>query len=788
MRAFKRTSVKVNHEAVIRCESQLLHWILLSILALAALASSGLAKPTALVSAEATQEPEAPTQASFDSSVVELQDLLSRRRWKKAIRALNELLEAHAGAEYVLPHLQGFREELRRASFWKTQEEPVAKDLVSGELLRYVPGNGSVKIRYEARSLGDFEEYGDSVIHPMYLRSPWTVTIEGTPEELARRTYFFESAPGDGYSITFGSWVEGARTYTNHVYLSHGKGVAQELGKEAPKELPLNAKEIKAKLRVTDRDFKVTYDGKTLFTQRLSDEKLRRLALVPPRQDGGMWFGEITIEGRIDPGWMTGILDAEVSKQREDFDLSWKAPAIFDFWEPAKELRRVDFSLEQLLERLVVLTRFETEIEQDLYDTFTIELGNGRAAVAKAMMRLIELPTGALTESASTFLMFNFALELGYYKLAVSLFDRLEFSEECSLEQAILSADLHLRGGMKKQAEAEFRLLATQHPMISFLHRRHAETLLLMGKADEAHTAISQGKSTLPFSKELRDLELMIIKATKGPAWERTYENRGKHFLVRTDLDRKFALEARRVLDEAWERCAEFFGPLEGVPSPLPADPEERKVDCHSIAYLFAGEASYLDFVNGVADDSQENTLGLYNKYLKHIAAWNQPNKSALWQTLRHEVAHRYLDLALGERIPRWLNEGLAEHFAASWLAPKKKGDSDASRLALGNALTDKELPHLFQFMQHSEEEFMRDPQLGYAMAHAIVYCFYGENEKSLISRLLEALRRGEDPRFAIDERLAEFDPIKMNKVFMSIVNGLKLLVAIQPVTFEYGR
>ena len=355
-------------------------------------------------------------------------------------------------------------------------------------------------------------------------------------------------------------------------------------------------------------------------------------------------------------------------------------------------------------------------------------------------------------------------MSLGRPALALDFLDGLDIPSERAFERSMLHAWLLREAGRLDEALALLRELVREHPAESLVHTQIAETLLLLGRAAEAHEAILNGRAALPGSAALSELEVRVVKALQGPPWERTIECPGEHFLVRSDGDKKLAREAARVLDEAWDRCESFFGPL----ATPPAEP--------SSAYLFAGEASYLSYVEGLADAGLENTRGVYATYLKQIAAWNQPSVAILWDTLRHECAHRYLELLHGLRIPRWLDEGLAEVFAGCWSPDGRwlPGGLRAERLAWftsdhggsgGDLLTSLET-----FLYLDEGRFLARVEQSYAQSWSLAHFlrFGDEPKRGILARLLAGLDRGEDPALAIDRAFEGVDLAELAKAYGS--------------------
>jgi hypothetical protein len=144
----------------------------------------------------------------------------------------------------------------------------------------------------------------------------------------------------------------------------------------------------------------------------------------------------------------------------------------------------------------------------------------------------------------------------------------------------------------------------------------------------------------------------------------------------------------------------------------------------------------------------------------------------ALFDTMRHETAHRWLDVALGERIPRWLNEGLAEVFAACWNAEGAFEPGGMRTDALLFLYANKELTGVERFMTQEEEQFLAQVQLGYAQAWALVHFlrFGADTERTILDRLLAGLESGADPQLAIDEAIAGVDMEDVHERFRAWV------------------
>lgn len=74
--------------------------------------------------------------------------------------------------------------------------------------------------------------------------------------------------------------------------------------------------------------------------------------------------------------------------------------------------------------------------------------------------------------------------------------------------------------------------------------------------------------------------------------------------------------------------------------------------------------AEYHAYVEKISGYKPKNSLGVYLSRLHEIAVFIHPElyggKDSTYRTIKHEASHAILH-ALAERIPRWLNEGMAE-------------------------------------------------------------------------------------------------------------------------------
>lgn len=702
-------------------------------------------------------------QEAFQTARDQVQEALRKRDWKDAEALILTQLEAHGGADFVRPYLVGIEEDLRRAMFWQTADVPDSDDLITGDLLRYSPSSGQIRIRYRADNAGDFVQEGQLYVHPAFFADDWTIEFKGRSDELRQAALILNFDSEVFYVLQIGSSIKGESVYYKHTLSrlnAKGRGKQQILEQLDPKKERKAGDTVTAKVAVSERKIIVHYGGRKIMSVDNPTGSLGTMAWLSDQKRAFRPFGQFIVDGKVDTGWMTGLLDAAVARSRAAFDESWERPAAFDAWPTLESDGEGELDLEQVLARVQFVTDYRNMAQKANVDKIRELSRKGRGQVRSLLDDLNEKGDKLVSPKALGMLTLELGMKLDRPSLALESLSRVEFADGSELDQALLTADLTAMAGQLEVAESLFAELAQSEPDLTYAKRRQAECALLLGQPERAEAAIRAGLAAKPLSATLHELEWKTVKASKGPAWRVVRTKEGQHFRLFANTNKKLAHQAGAVLDEAWERCAEFFEPLLGDQPPSPAVLDGADEGPHSIAYLFAGEAGYLDYVRDIAEDDHEATLGIYTPLLKQIVAWNQPSYSALKRTLRHEVAHRYLDLALGERIPRWLNEGLAEAFAASWT--KDGGFEPGGKIDhwLMSIQANPRIPAPLQFFYMRGDEFSANSEANYAMAWANVHflLFHSKVGKKLLPRILEGIAAGEDPAYAIDLGLDEVE------------------------------
>ncbi len=129
---------------------------------------------------------------------------------------------------------------------------------------------------------------------------------------------------------------------------------------------------------------------------------------------------------------------------------------------------------------------------------------------------------------------------------------------------------------------------------------------------------------------------------------------KSRHYNVHTNLEPRSARDVAKHMDAVY---AEFTRRFKGF---------NPRNNTRSNLYLFADEEDYLI---GLARKgiNATNSGGMFfwsSDGDEGLATWvNGKDTSRLWHVLQHEGFHQFAFLRLGDDVPPWVNEGVAEYF-----------------------------------------------------------------------------------------------------------------------------
>ncbi|MCG3149473.1 MAG: hypothetical protein PCFJNLEI_02935 [Verrucomicrobiae bacterium] len=98
---------------------------------------------------------------------------------------------------------------------------------------------------------------------------------------------------------------------------------------------------------------------------------------------------------------------------------------------------------------------------------------------------------------------------------------------------------------------------------------------------------------------------------------------------------------------------------------------------------------------------------------------------AGLWQVLAHEGFHQFIGYELGEAVPVWLNEGLAQFFENNTVKNGRliPGGIDAKTLAAAQAvIRARRVPALGELLAMDRRTFYASPEVTYPVSWALVY------------------------------------------------------------------
>ncbi|MBL8803655.1 MAG: hypothetical protein JNN27_16765 [Planctomycetes bacterium] len=266
------------------------------------------------------------------------------------------------------------------------------------------------------------------------------------------------------------------------------------------------------------------------------------------------------------------------------------------------------------------------------------------------------------------------------------------------------------------------------------------------------------------FTQELDQINSTLHRARHGPLWESPARVESANFVVTTDLDLRTARELSALLENSVARFQARLRPN------LPRAAERARV------FVFSGRLGYERYLAGALGGDNENTAGVYHPGLRQLIVWNAPKRGELFDTVRHEGLHQFLDSWLDDP-PVWLNEGLAEYYenaqfqrgAASEIRPRAQYLE--LLVARGPAALD-----LAALLRTTPAAFYEDPPLNYARAWAFVHFLLGSTRenRALFDALIEELAGGASADAAVKKIFATVDVKLLEAALHEHVRALK--------------
>jgi hypothetical protein len=142
------------------------------------------------------------------------------------------------------------------------------------------------------------------------------------------------------------------------------------------------------------------------------------------------------------------------------------------------------------------------------------------------------------------------------------------------------------------------------------------------------------------------------------------------------------------------------------------------------------------------------------------LVTHQEPN---LWRVLAHEGFHQFIGYELGQQIPLWLNEGMAQYFETSFFTGSRFNVGQVSRQKLMLAqylIVSKKAPPLGQLIQWDRGTFYANANVAYPMSWALVYYLLNSNndrfQQSQFRRYLQDLKLGQNDVTSFHRRFGQ--------------------------------
>jgi hypothetical protein len=218
----------------------------------------------------------------------------------------------------------------------------------------------------------------------------------------------------------------------------------------------------------------------------------------------------------------------------------------------------------------------------------------------------------------------------------------------------------------------------------------------------------------------------------------RRFETR--HYILHTDVDADFASDLQRRLDLMYEEYARRLADF------VPAN-QSKKFE----VYVFSSRADY----DRLTNNNAPNSAGVFIRGKNILAAFlEHQTRDNVRKTLQHEAFHQFADTAIGENLPTWLNEGLAQVFEEAIFTGNQfsLGQLSPQRLRrLRDVIESDRIIPFAKFLAMSNREWhenMLDKKLGdteytqaWAMTHFLVFAKDENGNPRFRTRLIDMLK-----------------------------------------------
>ncbi|QDU32987.1 hypothetical protein KS4_10260 [Poriferisphaera corsica] len=260
--------------------------------------------------------------------------------------------------------------------------------------------------------------------------------------------------------------------------------------------------------------------------------------------------------------------------------------------------------------------------------------------------------------------------------------------------------------------------------------------------------------SALPNNNFSRSASLKLNTTTPILS-ENAKRYRTDHYIIHTELPQDRVIPIGRHVDQMFEQYEKRFkGLIASQHRPMPI-------------YLFDSESDYIRFL-AKYNIHAHNSGGMfvYKQNLKCLALWigDKPMRDVK-AVLQHEGFHQFTWNYIGNNLPVWMNEGLAQYFEDAVITDGtlRTGLADINRTKLVKLMVRSN--HFLPFpaiMDMSHDDWSKilssDPDQAsrlYAQAWSMVYFLIHHDDgrnASNVNKYLAALNSGDNPKDSFEE------------------------------------
>ncbi len=678
-------------------------------------------------------------EKAFNADYAKVLRFTKINRWTKAGDLLDDLLTKHASAPYVFSRRREILEYLERCAFHSKYPDAKPKDVVSGDLKSYDPKRGTIKITYNG-NFRDFERSNGLRIHKARLTGPATIEVSGPKHPIGKQLMvMIDSYKDNAYTVLFGCEQENDSWFPARLRgLKNGKWVDLDYKEISPVK---GGKKFKFKIKVKSTSIQASYNNRGYLQGKKK------------RNHWGYWgfddntaVDKVTLKGAIQPAWIKGLIDEKRQKDRATFASDFRIERVAPRWllngrppvAKVKKVKRDDRAYPG------ELTPSQHEALKSMRDLATFK--NWELALKKAEALSPEIP-----QATRSWFLALYQTKLDKWDLALKNAGISAKLDPTFYESGSMWADLLTRSGRKEEARKVWRSLLKSHPQEAYSYSSLAYLLMEHNELPAADAVIKDAIKRGLRSRQIKALEDTLFRASHGPKWQNVYHWKSRHYEVHTDIDKKTAEDASRILEKAFTAYSTYMGRT------------KTKAPRRFQVYIFSGEAGYHEYVRSLIGTPKTHTAGLYFPLLKQLLIWNLPDRKSMLKTVQHEGFHQYVD-SITEEMPNWLNEGTAEYYETAtsgrWSNTPIRKDH-LSELAGG-------VRDLGRFVRISYRDFYGSASFNYARAWALVYFLRHSTptNKKVLTSLHDKLKSGMTSKKAIEEVFGQLD-MKALKVEM---------------------